>query len=280
MPLYEGAAVNIDHPPRHDPSRERSFVDGFGELRNVRLRDDGLWGDLHFKRTHPMAPVFIETAERFPRKAGLSHNAEGTTEERNGGIVVESIANVRSVDIVGVPASTSGIFESLLEQAAGDEPTMSQLAGALANRLAQSEASGESLEAVQVVLAGFVVLATKAENGAGRKVDRLKRDIKRFMGSLASTLGIDVDGTEPADRTEDEERVGDAIDRKSKSGGDGDDSMESLDAPSWSPDYRPAPPVPVDPQRKREREQAWRKERYAALREAQENEPPSWSQLA
>lgn len=113
--LYEGVKVNIDHPQGREGSAERGFAEGIGELRNITRDRDGVFGDLHFLKTHPSTPMLVESAERFPRQFGLSHNAEGDLNERDGKWVVESIQAVHSVDIVSRPATNAGIFESVDE---------------------------------------------------------------------------------------------------------------------------------------------------------------------
>lgn len=109
--LYEGRKVYIDHPSRTNPDGERSYRDGFGELRNIQVKvTEGIFGDLHYNRKHIYAEQVTEDAERFPRQFGLSHNASGVR-SRNGKHV-ESVTAVHSVDIVGNPATNSGLFES------------------------------------------------------------------------------------------------------------------------------------------------------------------------
>jgi len=73
--LYEGSQVFIGHPERERPDAERNPSDMIGWLRNVRTESDGLRGDLHFVKAHPMAGVLAEVAERNPAALGLSHNA-------------------------------------------------------------------------------------------------------------------------------------------------------------------------------------------------------------
>lgn len=109
---YEGIKVNVNHPPRDNPDAERDYGDGIGELRNVQVREGAVFGDLHYNRKHPLAEKLVEDAQRFPRSLGLSHNADGQTAKRGGKVFVESVVNVRSVDIVGRPASTNGLYES------------------------------------------------------------------------------------------------------------------------------------------------------------------------
>lgn len=110
--LYEGAKVNIDHR-RENPKAERGFLEGFGELRNVTRKSDGVFGDLHFLKSHPAADAVCESAERFPNQFGLSHDADGEVANRDGKWIVESVKQVHSVDVVGRPATNAGIFESI-----------------------------------------------------------------------------------------------------------------------------------------------------------------------
>jgi hypothetical protein len=112
VPLYEGVKVNVDHPSRDKPNAERGFMEGFGSLRNVQRKGDGVYGDLHFLKSHPSAEVICEAAERFPDQFGLSHNADGQTHYEGSQLIVESIESVQSVDIVGRPATNNGLFES------------------------------------------------------------------------------------------------------------------------------------------------------------------------
>lgn len=110
VPLYEGASVNIDHPAK--PQESRGVTSRFGELRNVRFERGGLTGDLHYLKSHPLAEMVVECAERMPGKLGLSHNVEGRTSRSHGTLIVEEIVKVRSVDLVADPATTKGLFES------------------------------------------------------------------------------------------------------------------------------------------------------------------------
>lgn len=120
IPLYEGTTVNIDHPDRKAPSTERGFMEGVGYLQGVSKRDDGLYGDFHYYKTHPYATTLLERTRRNPKGFGLSHNADGEFVNTPDGRVIEKIRKVRSVDVVGKPATTKGIFESENEEA----PTM------------------------------------------------------------------------------------------------------------------------------------------------------------
>ena len=88
-----------------------------GHPKDVAAREDGLYGDLHYLRSHPLAEMTAEAAERLPEALGLSHNAEGRVAQSGGTAVVEEIVRVRSVDLVADPATTRSLFE---EVGAGD----------------------------------------------------------------------------------------------------------------------------------------------------------------
>lgn len=113
IPLYEGAAVNIDHPNRATPGASRSYRDRFGYFKNVKfVEGDGLRGEFRFNPKHAIAPQFIWDAQNNPKACGFSHNAKGPLTQRgNGELVCESIEAVRSVDLVADAATTASLFE-------------------------------------------------------------------------------------------------------------------------------------------------------------------------
>ena len=114
--LYQGIGVNLNHADRREatrePSLERAVEAGFGWLEAVEVRADGVYGDLHFFKSHPQAAMIVEAAERNPRRFGLSHHAQGRVVRKGEKNVVESIERVRSVDMVQNPATNAGLFES------------------------------------------------------------------------------------------------------------------------------------------------------------------------
>lgn len=112
VPLYEGIQVNIDHPSKDAVKRDRGFMEQVGVLRDVRWTPDGDFGDLHLFENHTATPLVIERAKKDKNGFGLSHHAEGTCVRTRGGEVCESIDAAHSVDIVGKPATTRGLFES------------------------------------------------------------------------------------------------------------------------------------------------------------------------
>ena len=108
LPLYEGMRVNVDHV---DPGQRRSLRDRIGLVRNVTLREDGLYGDFHFNPKHALAEQIAWDAENAPQNLGFSHDTRGTSRTSGGRVVVESIDKVLSVDLVANPATTAGLFE-------------------------------------------------------------------------------------------------------------------------------------------------------------------------
>lgn len=111
---YEGCKVNLDHNTGTDP---RKFSERFGRMVNVRMQNDGLYGDLQFNPAHPLAEAFKWWIKNDPTAIGLSHNA--TAEVQNtatGGELVTEIRDVDSVDLVADPATTQGLFESYTER--------------------------------------------------------------------------------------------------------------------------------------------------------------------
>ncbi len=109
LPMYEGMRVNVDHV---DPGQRRSLRDRIGLVKNVTLKEDGLYGDFHFNPKHPLAEQIAWDAENAPQNLGFSHDTRGTSKNVGGRVVVESIDKVLSVDLVANPATTAGLFES------------------------------------------------------------------------------------------------------------------------------------------------------------------------
>jgi hypothetical protein len=111
--LYEGAKVNVDHPER-DPTQPRKYGERVGAIRNARfVEGKGLYGDFYYNPKHAMAEQIAWDAQNNPEALGFSHNAllrMGPT--RDGFEQVEEILNIRSMDLVSDPATTSSLFES------------------------------------------------------------------------------------------------------------------------------------------------------------------------
>lgn len=114
--LYEGKPAYCNHPldpttGKPVPGRARVVEDALGKWKNVTAKPDGLYADLHYLKSHPMAERVCEAAERMPDVFGCSHNAMGEGEHKSGVFEITSIPEVRSVDIVCDPGTTNGLFE-------------------------------------------------------------------------------------------------------------------------------------------------------------------------
>lgn len=112
--LYEGIKVFTDHPvPGH--KHARNDRDAFGKLFAVRWEPDGVYADLHYFKTHPLAQTVCEDVERGLGVFGLSHNANGEGETRDGTFWVHKILEVRSVDLVSEAATVTNLWESKMK---------------------------------------------------------------------------------------------------------------------------------------------------------------------
>jgi len=107
-PMYEGMRVNIDHV---DPGQRRSLRDRIGIVKNVAVREDGLYADFYFNPKHALAEQIAWDAENAPQNLGFSHDTRGAVRTHGGRAVVEAIERVLSVDLVANPATTDGLFE-------------------------------------------------------------------------------------------------------------------------------------------------------------------------
>lgn len=111
IPLYESAVANLDHTTDGETKVGRRF----GRIKNVRLADDGLRGDLHYNPEHRDAAAILWFAENDPTAIGLSHDVYVNKKriDADGTVIVEAIQRVASVDIVADPATTGGLYEEL-----------------------------------------------------------------------------------------------------------------------------------------------------------------------
>jgi hypothetical protein len=162
---YEGAKVNVGHV-KGRISTPREYSDRLGVLRNVEYRkDDGLYGDLHFNPKHAIAEQLAWDAENNPAAVGLSHAA--FVRFRKDGLVevAEEIKRVVSVDLVGDPATTAGLFEQFedSELATRDSqletPTIETVQALAA---AYPELVAEITEATTQAIRGNVAAAVKS----------------------------------------------------------------------------------------------------------------------
>src|SRR5262245_39300277 len=112
IPLYEGAWSYLNHPRKGQEDQPRRAEDKFGRFRNVRMAEDGLRGDYHFNPEHPFAGTFRHWLKTDPEAVGFSPNQTGKVrEDGDGGMLVEEIVEVDSIDLVSRPATTRGLYE-------------------------------------------------------------------------------------------------------------------------------------------------------------------------
>ncbi len=111
--LYESVEININHPKAGKERHARGMLEGWARPINLRVvAGDGVYGDLRYLGSHPETPVILERI-REGFGIGLSHNAEGRMTTKGGRRIVESVKNVRSVDLVTRPATNKNLFESV-----------------------------------------------------------------------------------------------------------------------------------------------------------------------
>lgn len=163
---YEGAKVNVSHP-KGKITQPRDYTDRLGVLRNVEYRaDDGNYGDLHVNPKHAVAEQLFWDAENNPTAVGLSHAAFVRFRKEAGLEVAEEITRVVSVDLVGDPATTAGLFEEV----GGQRPEVGEEVPAI-----------ETVEALEAAYPELVAAVTEAATQAVRV--NVAAAIKALMAS-------------------------------------------------------------------------------------------------
>lgn len=123
--LYEGAKVNVNHPKGH-PESVRDYQDRIGEIRNVHfLEGKGLYADFFFNPCHALASQLIWDAQNAPHNVGFSHNVTAQTVQKKDFLLVEHITQVKSVDLVADPATTSGLYETFSDNSGQSQNSLS-----------------------------------------------------------------------------------------------------------------------------------------------------------
>ena len=255
IPLYEGIKVNVDHPEK-GPTQQRSSYDRFGKFVNVRfVEGEGLFGDLVYLKSHPIAEQVCEAAERMPDVFGMSHNAQGEgIVDKRGIFEVNKITEVRHVDLVADPATTQSLAES--KQATKQETEEAAYSGVYRKskkrppqarrNFVKSKSQGANKPT------GTIKEADENSQPVDAKVDdgeKMKKDLHykvmqiltrhdladdqkadELIGFLADELGdIEMDATESV---KDTEEAMDRIDDKPKEDekDSSDDTEEGMDA--------------------------------------------------
>ena len=107
--LYNGTSVFIDHK-RED--MQRSYRDLIGHIKNSRIEEDGVYGDLQINKGHDVFNQLMADAQSNSPNVGMSHVAYCSVKRDGEWLVAEKIAKVESVDLVINPATTSTLFEN------------------------------------------------------------------------------------------------------------------------------------------------------------------------
>jgi hypothetical protein len=207
--LLEGITVNFDHK-RKPEEMERGFMEGIGSLHGLEVRPDGVYAkELRVKKSHPNAEVLFESAERFPKSFGLSINAAGTTNK--AGDIVESIKQARSVDIVGNPATTNGLFESTNHKARRMVKTsIKQIVESMGNKDYSARCSKIMEDGASAAMMGAPVEMDDPgvdENGDATQPDPIEQ-MKDAFAALIITI-LENDGMDAAAK---KKQIGDMID--------------------------------------------------------------------
>ena len=111
---YEQMAVGVDHDYESKPMRSKEAL---GVLRNPTIDADGIWADLHYLKTHEMAPGMLEDIKRGTGIFALS-SVNGKAVLRNN--VITSFIPGRVDLVVG-----GGTTRTVLEQASAPAVTRS-----------------------------------------------------------------------------------------------------------------------------------------------------------
>jgi len=130
--LYNGVQVFADHPGYGDLTGTggRKFMDLAGKILNTRLSGDRVRGDVILIEGEPVGDKLKTIAEQMPDLVGFSHRAKGEVEAaEDGTVIVKRLTEVSALEIVVDPATTNGLFESIIEVPEGS--TLEQEAPAM-----------------------------------------------------------------------------------------------------------------------------------------------------
>jgi hypothetical protein len=101
---FEELVVGLNHDYTSSPIK---IQDTWGTLRNISTDKDGVWGDLHYLKSHSLTPQVIEDAKKGTNLFALSMAGVNVVKE---GKVIKSFIPAR-VDLVTKSATTKNLFE-------------------------------------------------------------------------------------------------------------------------------------------------------------------------
>ena len=120
--LYENTRYYVDHPTiseTKDRMGVRSVRDLAGMISNVR--SEGTYpeikvrGDIQLLKGTPITESILSIAEQMPMMAGNSHRVMASVKRGADGIdMVDRIERVMGMELVTDPATTQGLFESVV----------------------------------------------------------------------------------------------------------------------------------------------------------------------
>lgn len=149
--LYESLGIDLDH--HKDKKTERSLRDLIGlRPKNVEVRQDGVYGDVHLLLSDPYSAKILEAADRDPAVFGFSHEADLSGSKQKGKVMVESVRKVHSLDMVRHPATTQGAFESMDETkiTEAEEPQEKDCYALLAEAMSAAQREGNTELATKI----------------------------------------------------------------------------------------------------------------------------------
>jgi hypothetical protein len=187
--LYEGIKVNINHPA--ESGDVRNAEDRFGKLINVKyVEGEGLYGDLMFLKSHPMAERICEAAERNDMNDtfGLSHNAQGDGQEDDQGcFVVSSIVEVRHVDLVADPATTKSLREARTRMKATES---NQISSDIVSLEKQFENAVKQMHSINAGVSNFIKSNDVGPN-TKQKFTKIRSDLSNAI-NVANKVKTDL----------------------------------------------------------------------------------------
>ncbi len=184
-----GARIFLDHPD--EPNKTRRYSDSFGAVESVEYRSgQGWFGTIKYNPEHPLAKKFAWDVRNVPKTFGMSINAVAKFGSRNsdGDVVVESLEEIRSVDVVTRPGTAEGIFEEE-DMTKPGESAVDAEKDAL---MAQLKEAQESLAALQRDAAAQKERAAVTESFSATMKDMpIPADLQKEIVECACQMGGD-----------------------------------------------------------------------------------------
>lgn len=191
IPMYEAASIYSNHQPwvmengvrKINLSAERSNDDLVGWPQKVIAIEtgnpeiDGLYGDWHYVKSHPLAGQFVEIAQRKPEKLAMSHEAIFADVRVKNGII--EIGRIAAVEAIALVNQKPGTTNSLFENVAPKEPPVPKLLKQVIESLAADHAGRAAV--LELMGDGFTDMPMEAEVADGGDADAQINDAFRSM---------------------------------------------------------------------------------------------------